>query len=132
MLADYSLYYLGTINREDGQTTEARIFFQRLLAEYPDSIWASHAQLELAKLALAEQDWSTAHGTLNYYIIAVDSAPTTRSDARARPDAKGKATTATPTTSIKNSDASLHSQASGKPQKKTSRNSGWPLRPNLA
>src|SRR5262249_18066753 len=60
VLADYSLYYLGLISQDNGQTAEALAFFQRLLAEYPDSIWSGHTQLALAKFAVAEQDWSTA------------------------------------------------------------------------
>ncbi len=59
-LADYSLYALGTLNRDEGQTTEARTLFHRLLAEHPDSIWAGSAALELAKLAVTENDWSEA------------------------------------------------------------------------
>jgi soluble lytic murein transglycosylase len=59
-LADYSLYYLGTLNRDEGQTAEARTLFRRLLAEHPESIWAGPAALELAKLAVTENDWSEA------------------------------------------------------------------------
>src|SRR5713101_872315 len=59
-LTDYSLYYLGTLNRDDGQSAEARTLFRRLLAEQPDSIWAGPAALELAKLAVTENDWTEA------------------------------------------------------------------------
>ncbi len=60
ILADYSLYYLGALNQEEGQPAEARLFFQRLLAEQGESIWADHARLALAQFALVEQDWATA------------------------------------------------------------------------
>lgn len=60
VLADYSLYYLGVISRDDAQTAEARAFFQRLLSEYPDSLWAGRVMLELAKLAVMESDWTEA------------------------------------------------------------------------
>ncbi|MBI3247292.1 MAG: transglycosylase SLT domain-containing protein [Deltaproteobacteria bacterium] len=60
VLADYSLYYLATLQREDGQTAEAKQLFQRLLSEHPDSIWSGHATLELAKLAAAERSWEQA------------------------------------------------------------------------
>ena len=46
LLADYIFYYLGVLNRETGQTSEARAFFQRLVSEYPDSIWQDRALLE--------------------------------------------------------------------------------------
>jgi soluble lytic murein transglycosylase len=60
VLADYSLYYLGTLHRDEGQMPEARTAFLRLLAEYPDSIWAGCAALELAKLAATENGWAEA------------------------------------------------------------------------
>ncbi|MGE0681180.1 MAG: transglycosylase SLT domain-containing protein [Candidatus Binatia bacterium] len=60
LLADYSLYYLGALSREVGQIDEARLFLQRVVTEYPDSIWNDRALLELAKLALADSNWSDA------------------------------------------------------------------------
>jgi soluble lytic murein transglycosylase len=59
-LADYSLYYLGILNRDEDQTAEARTMFLRLLAEHPDSIWTGSAALELAKLAATENNWTEA------------------------------------------------------------------------
>ena len=59
-LADYSLYFLGVLHREEGQTEEARAFFLRLVEQYSQSIWVNQAAFELASLALAEQDWDTA------------------------------------------------------------------------
>ena len=59
-LADYSLYFLGVLSREDGHPDEARAFFLRLVEQYSESIWANQAALELASSALAQQDWETA------------------------------------------------------------------------
>ena len=60
LLADYSLYYLGLLSREAGQSAEARASFLRLLADHPESIWAGRAALEVATLALAEGNWAEA------------------------------------------------------------------------
>jgi soluble lytic murein transglycosylase len=60
LLADYSLYYLGTLSRDEGQSEEARNFFRRLLAEHPDSVWQDRTAVELAKFALAENSWAEA------------------------------------------------------------------------
>ena len=60
ILADYSLYALGAISRDEGDSAEAQRLFQRLLAKHPDSVWNGRATLELAKLALGEQDWRKA------------------------------------------------------------------------
>ncbi|MBM4256204.1 MAG: tetratricopeptide repeat protein [Deltaproteobacteria bacterium] len=59
-LADYSLYFLGVLNREDGRNDEARAAFLRLLEQYAQSIWVSHATLELASIAVAAKDWDSA------------------------------------------------------------------------
>lgn len=59
-LADYSLYFLGVLNREEGQNDEAQTFFTRLLVDHPQSIWASQAALELASLALSQKNWEEA------------------------------------------------------------------------
>jgi len=60
VLADYSLYYLGRLNKDEDQTPEARAAFLRLLAAHPDSIWVGPALLELAKLAANENNWMEA------------------------------------------------------------------------
>lgn len=74
LLADYSLYYLGTLHREEAQGADARTVFLRLLSDYPESLWVGRAALELAALALADNSWAeaaryaeqarTAHGAL--------------------------------------------------------------------
>ena len=59
-LADYSLYYLGLIQRADGRYHDAQALFSRLLVDYPDSTWASQTTLELASLALEHKQWEEA------------------------------------------------------------------------
>lgn len=59
-LTDYSLYFLGIVNRDDGHPTEARACFLRLLEQYTQSLWTSPATFELASLALTEKDWAAA------------------------------------------------------------------------
>ncbi|MGE0823921.1 MAG: transglycosylase SLT domain-containing protein [Candidatus Binatia bacterium] len=60
VLADYSLYFLGVLNREDGRTSDARTYLSRLREEYGHSLWTSQAALELASLALSEEQWDEA------------------------------------------------------------------------
>lgn len=59
-LADYSLYYLGLIQRADGRYYDAQALFSRLLVDYPDSTWTSQTTLELASLALEHKQWGEA------------------------------------------------------------------------
>jgi soluble lytic murein transglycosylase len=60
VLADYSLYYLGRLNRQQDDPVAARGAFLRLLTEHPRSTWAGRAALEIAKLALAANNWPEA------------------------------------------------------------------------
>lgn len=60
ILADYSLYYLALIQKTEGRRHDAQALFSRLLVEHPDTTWANQAALELATLALAEQQWDDA------------------------------------------------------------------------
>jgi peptidoglycan lytic transglycosylase len=60
VLTDYSLYYLGLIQRADGRYNDAQTLFSRLLADYPDSTWTSQTTLELASLALEHKQWEEA------------------------------------------------------------------------
>lgn len=60
VLADYSLYYLALIQKTAGQRRDAQALFSRLLVEHPDTTWANQAALELAALALADQQWDDA------------------------------------------------------------------------
>lgn len=57
ILADYSLYYLGTIARKTGNSAQAHALFQRLLTEYAESPWRGQAALSLAERAYEHQNW---------------------------------------------------------------------------
>ena len=57
LLADYSLYFLGELHLKSGHPVEARAVFERLLDEYPTTVWQSNAALALARLTFAEERW---------------------------------------------------------------------------
>ena len=57
LLADYSLYFLGEVHLKAGRSGEARAVFERLLDEYPTTVWQSNAALALARLTFAEERW---------------------------------------------------------------------------
>jgi soluble lytic murein transglycosylase len=59
-LEDYSLHYLGLIAVKGGNLDAARQYFSQLQKKFPDSIWAPHADLQLAKFALAEKNYPRA------------------------------------------------------------------------
>ena len=63
-LADYSLYYLGLISFKDGSFDAARQFLSQLRSRYPQSIWLQPAQLQQAKIDLAEKKYTQANETL--------------------------------------------------------------------
>ena len=60
-LADYSLYFLGELHLKAGRPVKARTVFERLLDEYPTTVWRSNAVLALARLAFAEERWEPTH-----------------------------------------------------------------------
>ena len=60
ILADYSLYYLGTIALKTGRTSRAQALFQRLLTEHKESPWRGHAALSLAECAFEKDNWDEA------------------------------------------------------------------------
>lgn len=60
LLTDYSLYYLGQIALARGSSKTARGFFMFLKNRFPRSVWAPQAYLQLAKISLAEKDYSRA------------------------------------------------------------------------
>jgi soluble lytic murein transglycosylase len=63
-LADYSLYYLALISFKDGNLDAAKQFLSQLRRGYPQSIWFYPAQLQEAKIALAEKKYTQASETL--------------------------------------------------------------------
>src|SRR5262245_51054896 len=63
-LADYSLYYLALISFKEGNHDAARQFLLQLRSRYPQSIWSQPAQLQQAKIDLAEKKYTQANETL--------------------------------------------------------------------
>ena len=52
VLADYHLYFVGSISAQRGDFTAAVSAFETLLRDYPDSVKAPAAQLELGRVLL--------------------------------------------------------------------------------
>jgi soluble lytic murein transglycosylase len=63
-LADYSLYYLALISFQDGNLDAAKQFLSQLRRGYPQSIWFYPAQLQEAKIVLAEKKYTQANEIL--------------------------------------------------------------------
>ena len=63
-LADYSLYYLALISFKDGNLDAAKQFLSQLRRDYPQSIWFYPAQLQEAKIVLAEKKYTQANEIL--------------------------------------------------------------------
>jgi tetratricopeptide (TPR) repeat protein len=63
-LADYSLYYLALISFKEGNLDGAKQFLSQLRRLYPQSIWFHPAQLQRAKIELAEKKYTQASETL--------------------------------------------------------------------
>lgn len=59
-LADYSLHYLALIAFKEGQWDESDQFLARLKRRYPRSIWYHPAELQRAKIAMAEHKYPQA------------------------------------------------------------------------
>ena len=64
LLADYSLYYLALISLKEANLEAAKQFLSQLRSRYPQSIWFHPAQLEQAKIELAEKNFAQANETL--------------------------------------------------------------------
>jgi TolA-binding protein len=59
-LADYSLYYLALISHKEGAFDLSREFLYQLRSRYPQSIWVYSADLQQAKINLAEKKYTQA------------------------------------------------------------------------
>ncbi len=59
-LADYSLYYLALIAYNEGNFDVSRQFLAQLRRRYPQSIWVYPAELQRAKIDLAEKKYPQA------------------------------------------------------------------------
>lgn len=64
LLEDYSLYFLGVISSSHGQLENSRQYFSQLKQTFPQSIWSTRADLELARLSLAEASYQQAIAAL--------------------------------------------------------------------
>ncbi len=64
LLEDYSLYFLGVISSSRGQLENSRRYLSRLKQAFPASAWSVQADLELAKLSLAEANYRQAGAEL--------------------------------------------------------------------
>jgi len=59
-LADYSLYYLAAISLDEKNWDLARNYLSQLKRRYPQSIWFHGAELQRAKIDLAEKKYAQA------------------------------------------------------------------------
>ncbi|MBI1996828.1 MAG: transglycosylase SLT domain-containing protein [Deltaproteobacteria bacterium] len=59
-LADYSLYYLGVISANEKNWDLSRHYLTQLKRRYPQSIWFHGAELQRAKIDLAEKKYAQA------------------------------------------------------------------------
>jgi len=59
-LADYSLYYLAVISLDEKNWDLARNYLTQLRRRYPQSIWFHSAELQRAKIDLAEKKYAQA------------------------------------------------------------------------
>ncbi|MFQ5904246.1 MAG: tetratricopeptide repeat protein, partial [Candidatus Binatia bacterium] len=59
-LEDYSLYFLGMIFFDRDELGSARNYFAQLKQRFPQSVWSSYAELQLAKISLAEKNYQQA------------------------------------------------------------------------
>lgn len=59
-LGDYHLYYIGFIQARRGEIDAAQTALTRLLADYPESVKADDASLELGRLLLQRREYATA------------------------------------------------------------------------
>ncbi len=63
-LEDYSLYFLGLIQNSRGEWANGRNYLLQLKQNFPQSLWSSQADLQLAKASLGEKDYPRAAGEL--------------------------------------------------------------------
>jgi soluble lytic murein transglycosylase len=73
-LADYALYFAGTIAARRGDAATATAAFTRLLRDYPDSVNARPAALELGNLLLRGDRIEQARPLLHSALLAADKA----------------------------------------------------------
>ncbi len=59
-LEDYSLHFLAVISFSRSDLSLARNYLSRLNQRFPQSVWVPHAELQLAKISLAEKNYDQA------------------------------------------------------------------------
>src|SRR3989338_5315776 len=64
LLEDYSLYFLGVISSSRGELESSRKYFHQLKQAFPQSVWSANADLQSAKLSLAERNYRQAMSEL--------------------------------------------------------------------
>ena len=64
LLEDYSLYFLGVISSSRGELKSSREYFHQLKQAFPQSVWSANADLQSAKLSLAERNYQQAMSEL--------------------------------------------------------------------
>src|SRR5689334_4419729 len=57
VLEDYSLHFLAVIAAKNGNAQAARQYYAQLQQKFPDSVWVTDADLQLARFALAEKNY---------------------------------------------------------------------------
>jgi soluble lytic murein transglycosylase len=60
LLEDYSLHFLAQIAAGGGNQQAARQYYAQVQQKFPESIWLPHADLQLAKFALADKNYAKA------------------------------------------------------------------------
>jgi soluble lytic murein transglycosylase len=68
-LGDYVLFYLGCAQSKLGSSSAATESFERLLQSYPQSILARRSELELAKLALSQEQFARAEQVAAHLLL---------------------------------------------------------------
>src|SRR3972149_4189734 len=61
---DCSLYFLGVISPARGELESSRKYFRQLKQAFPQSVWSANADLQSAKLSLAERNYHLAMSEL--------------------------------------------------------------------
>lgn len=64
LLEDYSLYFLARLAASAGRSEESRQHLTRLKQDFPKSLWSAQADIELAKLSMAEGNYKDAASRL--------------------------------------------------------------------
>ena len=64
LLEDYSLYFLSIISSSRDEPEDSRKYLRQLKQAFPQSVWSANADLQSAKLSLAERNYRQAMSEL--------------------------------------------------------------------